>query len=325
MKKRVVRTLLTAAMALSLTAVAATGVFAEEADYSDVSIAYLTPSLDVPFWTYVKFGVEDQAAQTMPGAKVTTYDSKDSADTQLANAQDAITKGVTAIVISPTDSASCVSVLSEAEDAGVPVVICDIGSDSGTYLSFIATDNFAGAKELGEYVASKLNEGDQVAQITLNQARINGVRRKEGFEEGIASNGLEEVDFRQMEKVNRQEGHDFTQDLATAYPELKCVFCHSEDPSMGAVAALEEVGNEDCLVAGFDCSPEVVDAIKEGKIIATAAQQPVLMGRTSVDQIKASLDGEEVEKEVTLGTFLVTTDNIEEKYDELLAVALTAE
>ena len=65
--------------------------------------------------------------------------------------------------------------------------------------------------------------------------------------------------------------------------------------------------------------------IKEGKIIATAAQQPVLMGRTSVDQIKASLDGEEVEKEVTLGTFLVTADNIEEKYDELLAVALTAE
>ena len=96
-------------------------------------------------------------------------------------------------------------------------------------------------------------------------------------------------------------------------------------PLQTEVAALEEVGNEDCLVAGFDCSPEVVDAIKEGKIIATAAQQPVLMGRTSVDQIKASLDGEEVEKEVTLGTFLVTADNIEEKYDELLAVALTAE
>ena len=324
MKKKVVRTLLTAVMALSLTAIAATGAVAEE-DYSDVSIAYLTPSLDVPFWTYVKFGVEDQVAQTMPGAKVTTYDSKDNADTQLANAQDAITKGVTAIVISPTDSASCVSVLSEAEDAGVPVVICDIGSDSGTYLSFIATDNFAGAQELGEYVAGKLSEGDKVAQITLNQARINGVRRKEGFEAGIETNKLEEVDFRQMEKVNRQEGHDFTQDLVTAYPDLKCIFCHSEDPSMGAVAAREEVENEDCLVAGFDCSPEVVDAIKEGKIIATAAQQPVLMGRTSADQIKANLDGEEVEKEVTLGTFLVTADNIEEKYDELLAVALTAD
>ncbi len=323
--RKVTRNLLTGALAFTFVLGAGMGVMAEEADYSGLKIAYLTPSLDVPFWTYVKYGIENQVETTMPGAEVTVYDSKDNANTQLANAQDAITKMVDAIVISPTDSASCVAVLSEAEAAGVPVVICDIGTDSGEYLSFIATDNYAGAEELGEYVASKLEEGDQVAQITLNQARINGVRRKEGFEAGIATNNLEEVDFRQMEKVNREEGVSFTQDLITSYPDLKAIFCHSEDPSMGAVSALEEIGNTDCLIAGFDCSPEVVDAIKEGKIIATAAQQPVLMGRTSVDQIKANIDGEEVEQEVTLGTFLVTADNIDDVYDELVAVALTAE
>lgn len=290
-------------------------------DYEGKVIAYLTPSLDIPFWNYVKHGVEDQVATEMPGATVTVYDSKDNANTQLSNAQDAITKNVDGIVISPTDSASCVAVLTAAEEADIPVVICDIGTDDGTYLSFISTDNEGGAEELGEYVASKLNEGDEVAQITLNQARINGVLRKEGFEKGIGDK-LTQVDFRQMEKVNRSEGVSYAQDLITSYPDLKCIFCHSEDPSMGAVTALEEIGNTDCLIASFDCSPEVVEAIRNGQIVATAAQQPVLMGRESVNSLKTYFDGGTPEQEITLGTMLVTVDNIDEIYDDLYAVAL---
>ena len=298
---------------------------ADKGDYTGVHIAYLTPSLDVPFWTYVKHGVEDEVKKAMPGAEVTVYDSKDNANTQLSNAQDALTKGVTAIVISPTDSASCIQVLDAAEEANVPVVICDIGTDGGTYLSFISTDNEGGAKELGKYVASKLKKGDEVAQITLNQARINGVKRKEGFDEGIQSNGLKDVGFRQMEKVNRDEGVSYTQDLITSFPELKAIFCHSEDPSMGAVTALEEVGNTDCKIVGFDCSPEVVQAIKDGKILATAAQQPVVMGRTSVDAIKTKLDGGTPDKEIQMETLLVTQDNINDIYNELQEKALAAD
>lgn len=298
---------------------------ADKGDYTGVHIAYLTPSLDVPFWTYVKHGVEDEVKKAMPGAEVTVYDSKDNANTQLSNAQDALTKGVTGIVISPTDSASCIQVLDAAEEANVPVVICDIGTDGGTYLSFISTDNEGGAKELGKYVASKLKKGDQVAQITLNQARINGVKRKEGFDEGIQSNGLKDVGFRQMEKVNRDEGVSYTQDLITSFPELKAIFCHSEDPSMGAVTALEEVGNTDCKIVGFDCSPEVVQAIKDGKILATAAQQPVVMGRTSVDAIKTKLDGGTPDKEIQMETLLVTQDNINDIYNELQEKALAAD
>lgn len=298
---------------------------ADKGDYTGVHIAYLTPSLDVPFWTYVKHGVEDEVKKAMPGAEVTVYDSKDNANTQLSNAQDALTKGVTGIVISPTDSASCIQVLDAAEEASVPVVICDIGTDGGTYLSFISTDNEGGAKELGKYVASKLKKGDQVAQITLNQARINGVKRKEGFDEGIQSNGLKDVGFRQMEKVNRDEGVSYTQDLITSFPELKAIFCHSEDPSMGAVTALEEVGNTDCKIVGFDCSPEVVQAVKDGKILATAAQQPVVMGRTSVDAIKTKLDGGTPDKEIQMETLLVTQDNINDIYNELQEKALAAD
>lgn len=49
---------------------------------------------------------------------------------------------------------------------------------------------------------------------------------------GIAENNLVDVDFKQMEKVNRSEGETYAQDLITAHPNLGAIFCHSEDPAM---------------------------------------------------------------------------------------------
>ena len=66
-----------------------------------------------------------------------------------------------------------------------------------------------------------------------------------------------------------------------------------------------------------------MEAIREGKVAGTSAQQPVLMGRYAAQSVVSYLAGEEVEKEITLDTLLVTKDNIDEVYDTLVEVALT--
>ena len=112
-----------------------------------------------------------------------------------------------------------------------------------------------------------------------------------------------DVDFKQMEKVNRSEGETYAQDLITAHPNLGAIFCHSEDPAMGAASALEAAG-------------------RNGSIAGTSAQQPVLMGRNAAQAIVDHLAGKEVEKEITMDTMLVTKDNIDDVYDTLVEVAL---
>ena len=279
-------------------------------------VAYLTPSMDVPFWRYIANGIESTAQEN--SLEVQVYDSKDSAETQLKNAQDAVVKQVDAIVISPVDSASCPTVLSLAEENQIPVVICDIGTNSGTYASFISTDNEKGAKVIGDYLAGLLQDGDKVAQITLNQARINGQLRKKGFEEGIAAKNLAQVGFKQMEKVNRQEGETFAQDLITANPELKGLFVHAEDPTMGAVTAAASANRSDLKIVGFDCSPEMLQGIEAGTVAATSAQQPILMGKTSVEQVVKILNGETPEQEIKMDTLLITKDNLKELENSIL-------
>ena len=93
---------------------------------------------------------------------------------------------------------------------------------------------------------------------------------------------------------------------------------------MGAASALEAAGRTDVLIAAFDCSPEIVEGIRNGSIAGTSAQQPVLMGRNAAQAIVDHLAGKEVEKEITMDTMLVTKDNIDDVYDTLVEVALDA-
>src|ERR1700710_1964508 len=90
-------------------------------------IVYLTPGLDLPFWRYLSKGVE--SAAKAKGFGYQALDSHNNPQTQLQNAQDSIAKGVAGIVISPTDSSTAPSVLALAKQAGIPVVIGDIGTN----------------------------------------------------------------------------------------------------------------------------------------------------------------------------------------------------
>src|ERR1700761_5813169 len=82
-------------------------------------LAYLTPGLDLPYWRTLANGVADEAAKH--GATSTTYDSHNSAQTQIQNAQDAIVKQVDGLILSPTDTSTAPSVLAAAAKAGIPV------------------------------------------------------------------------------------------------------------------------------------------------------------------------------------------------------------
>ncbi|HEY1862924.1 MAG TPA: substrate-binding domain-containing protein, partial [Roseiarcus sp.] len=159
-------------------------VFAAPARAADTKeIVYLTPGLNLPFWRYLSNGIESEAKKA--GFSYTALDSNNSAETQLKNAQDAIARGVAGIAISPTDSSTAPSVLAAAARAKIPVVVADIGTNSGDYASFIISDNKQGAFGVGEALAAAMKEkgwqDGSVGLITISQARKNGQARTAGF------------------------------------------------------------------------------------------------------------------------------------------------
>ncbi len=285
-----------------------------------ITIAYQSPSLRLPFWRNVSLGIHEIADKA--GVKVIDLDSRQEATVQLQNTQEAINLGVKAIILSPVDSASAVDVLEAAEKANVPVVICDIGTESGNYVSFIITDNYSGSKDVGEYLAQVMRQKgwqDEVsALITISLARQNGRNRTEGFKDAVAAIGSPVVSVLESQDYTQSESVLFVEDLLANHDNLRALFTEHNEATLGAIQVLESTGKiEEVLHVGFDGTPETLQAVKDGRLLALAVQQPIRMGREAFKATWDHLNGKESPKEISVPTLLVTQENINEIEKEL--------
>ena len=82
---------------------------------------------------------------------------------------------------------------------------------------------------------------------------------------------------------------------------------HNDEMALGAV---EAVGNKKILVVGFDATDDAVAAVKAGKMAATVAQKPNLMGETAVETAIQILQGETVEKTIPVEVELITKESV---------------
>jgi ABC-type sugar transport system substrate-binding protein len=279
-------------------------------------VVYLTPGLDLPFWRYLSTGIEKVVKDK--GYDYQALDSHNSAQTQLQNAQDAISRGVAGIIISPTDSSTAPSVLQLAQKANIPVVIADIGTNSGDYVSFIISDNYEGAKGVGEALAKALKakgwQDGSVGLVTISQARKNGQARTAGFRDALKAAGItKEAGLQQMQSYTADETFKFVQDMLTANPDMKGLWIQTDQPAIGALRAIKAARKDgQLLLAAFDGIPEFVDLLKSGEIVASGMQQPYLMGEKSAEAMFTHLEGGTPEKEILVPILIVTSENIEE-------------
>src|ERR1700721_1064545 len=241
-------------------------------------IVYLTPGLDLPFWRYLSKGIEAEA--TKEGYSYTALHPHNSAEQQLKNAQDAIARGVAGIAISPTDSSTAPSVLALAARAKIPVVVADIGTNSGEDVSFVISHNYQGAHGVGGALAAALKEkgwaDGSVGLITISQARKNGQARTGGFRDAMKEAGVtKEAGLQQMQSYTADETFKFTQDMLTANPNMRGMFIQTDQPTIGARRAIKAAPRAaPRLVPAFDGIPDFVDLLKKGEIVASGMQQP---------------------------------------------------
>lgn len=309
-RRRFIQAIAGASLALAIGAGGVSSVAAQNKE-----VVYITPGLDLPFWRYLSKGVENII--TEKGYTFQALDSHNSAETQLRNAQDAIARGVAGIVISPTDSSTAPSVLQLAQNANIPVVVADIGTNSGEYVSFIISDNYEGAKGVGDALAEAMKEkgwqDGSVGLVTISQARKNGQARTQGFRDAMKAGGVaKEAGLQQMQSYTADETFKFTQDMLTANPDMRGIWIQTDQPAIGALRAIKAARKDGkLLLAAFDGIPDFVALLKSGEIVATGMQQPYLMGQKSAEALFTKLEGGTPEKEILVPILIVTSANID--------------
>jgi ribose transport system substrate-binding protein len=288
---------------------------AQDASVKGKTFAYITPGLDLPFWRHIAKGVETGIGKA--GGTVLTLDSRNDASAQLKNAQDAISKGVAGIVLSPTDSSTAPSVLALAKRAHVPVVIADIGTNGGDYASFISSDNEKGAYETGKKVAEVLKAKGWASggygMITVSLARKNGQLRSAGFRQAMKEAGVQELGLNQLQRYTSEESFKYTQDMITAHPGMRCLFVQVDVATLGSAKAIQAARKGDDLVlAGFDGVEDYIPMLNDGRLIAFGMQQPNLMGEKAAAALVDAVNGKTPAKSIVVPVIVITKDNLQE-------------
>ena len=89
--------------------------------------------------------------------------------------------------------------------------------------------------------------------------------------------------------------------------KIQAVFAANDEMALGAVEAISGAG-KDILVVGFDATDDAIAAINEGRMAATIAQQPDLIGKTAVENAVKLIAGEAIEAVVPVEVALVTAE-----------------
>ncbi len=265
------------------------------------TIGLALSTLNNPFFVTLKEGAEAKAKEL--GAELIVMDAQDDSAKQASQIEDLIQKKVGVILINPTDSDAAKTSVEKAIAAGIPVISVDRGVNGAEVVSHIASDNVAGGKMAGEALIEMVGENAKVVELEGIPGASATNDRGKGFNEAIA--GKLEVVSKQPADFNRDKGFTVMQNILQSNKDIKGVFAHNDEMALGAVKALEAAGISGVTVIGFDAVDDAVAAVKEGKMKATVAQKPDMIGSLSVETAMKVLNGETVEKSVPVPLELV--------------------
>ena len=279
-------------------------------------IVYLSPDINIPFWQIMAKGIENTT--TSLGYEFETYSSDNSVKKELELTVKAIKEKVSGIIVSPSNSSTCVTILRLAKNANIPVVISDIGTDSGEYISYISSNNKEGAYQIGKILANKMHSKKwnlgKVGIIAIPQKRLNGQERTAGFMEALNEANIKGANIMQMEKWTEEETYNFTKQFILNYPDLRAIWLQTSNLYNGAIKAIYEMKKEkELFLVAFDAEPEFFKLIPQKKIIASGMQQPYLMGKIASETMHKYLNKEKVKKDIQIPILPVTTENINEQ------------
>jgi len=250
-------------------------------------------TLNNPFFISIREGVDEIAKNESVETIVT--DAQNDSSTQSNQVEDLITQGVDLIIVNPVDSTAIAPSIQKANEANIPVICVDRGSDEGELLSFIASNNIEGGKMAGEYILEQVGENAEVIQLEGIPGASSTRERGQGFEE--ATSGKINLVASQTANFDRAEGLTVMENLLQAHPDVKAVFCQNDEMALGAREAIKASG-KDIVVVGFDGNDDAVEAVKNGELSATVAQQPKEMGKIAMETALKHLKGETVEAQI---------------------------
>ncbi len=224
------------------------------------------------------------------------------------------------IVIAPIETAGWDTVLQEAEDAGIPVIIADREIDADNYDAWVGTNTVNEGITAGNWLGEYLDGAD--ANILVIEGSVGAsatLGRTEGFDSVLAEHP-------EWTKVDQQSG-DFTQSggqevmesfIKSYEGQFNVVVCQNDNEAYGAMDAMDAAGitygvDGDVIIISFDATHDGLQYTLDGKINCDVECNPI-QAETVAEVIQLMAAGQEYPESTLVDDEAFVAPGIESAY-----------
>jgi ribose transport system substrate-binding protein len=258
---------------------------------SALQIAFLPPASTLNFYQPIGAGI--RAIAISAGALVTELAPQDGTDTyaQAGMIQDAVSRGVDAIIITTHDEHAAAPVLGRAVQKGILVVI--VNSDSRSFPTPIhAVVGYSQRKAmaaLGQYLSRAAGSRPLNFGLIEGLPGYHNTERMDGFLSGSDPVKLKRVG-RLSGSWTVEGGNTAAMDMLQGHPDIQALIAANDDMAIGASLAAKAL-DKHLIVTGADGQTPALEAVAARELTATVDAAPYEMGEIAAQVVLDALNG----------------------------------
>ena len=190
---------------------------------------------------------------------------------QIAAAQKFIQDEVDYLLLSAAGTSGWDTVLKDAQDAGIQVILFDrtIDADPSLYAASIVSDMAKEGQTAVDWLASQNKDVYNVIHIQGVMGSAAQIGRSGALDEKVAANGNWNIVTQQTAEWNAENAQQIVQAVIDSGKDFNVIYAENDDMAKGAVAALDAAGithgvDGDVIVMGFDCNKWALEELLKG-------------------------------------------------------------
>jgi ribose transport system substrate-binding protein len=266
-------------------------------------ISMILKSSDSFFWKLVKAGANEAASKYNVSLEISGPGFETDIKRHLQLIEEQIKTKPDALIIASANLDNILPALKKAKSKKIPVAFIDSDLQWDDKLFYVGTDNSSAGYEIGTFMSTFLKRGDNVVIIRGAEKDINHIERAQGCEKALKASGI---------NVSASEFCDSTYGKASLTMDslikqsvpFNAVFATNDEMALGVASSLRNQKKE-VPVIGFDGILKALEAVRDGELKATGAQEAYKMGYLSIKTLMDHFEGKEIQKTVFTGITIV--------------------
>jgi len=282
--------------------------------YADMVICYPQLGAESDWRTANTASIKETAGEV--GARLIFSDAQQKQENQISAMRACIAQGVDIIALPPVVEDGWDAVLTEAQNAGIPVIIVDrsVSADSSLYAAHIGSNMVLEGERAAEEFNKAMPNGGAVLELSGTTGSGAAVGRAEGFRNKLNAN-ITILDS-QTGNFTRAEALPVMQAFLQKYTpgvDFQGIFIHNDDMGIGAIEALKAAGVEpgELFIVSVDGTRGGFQAMVDGWFQADVECNPLLGPQVFELGLKL-MNGETIEREILTNETVYYPDNAAE-------------